>query len=46
VSGEMNAALEDVQRENPGMNVEEAFTRGYQRGRDHYQQLCDEKKAA
>lgn len=46
VSGEMNAALEDVQRENPGVDLEEAFTRGYQRGRDHYQQLCDEKKAA
>ena len=47
VSGEMNAALEDVQREYPGVDVEEAFTRGYQRGRDHYQQLCDgDKKAA
>src|ERR1700689_1239348 len=39
VSGEMNAALEEVQRENPGVDVEEAFTRGYQRGRDYYQQL-------
>ena len=46
VSGEMNAALEDAQRENPGVDLEEAFTRGYQRGRDHYQQLCNEKKAA
>jgi hypothetical protein len=46
VSGEMNAALEDVQRQHPGMEVEEAFTRGYQRGRDHYQQLCDENKKA
>ena len=44
VSGEMNAALEDVQRENPGVDVQEAFTRGYQRGRDYYQQLCDENK--
>ena len=44
VSGEMNAALEEVQRENPGVDVEEAFTRGYQRGRDYYQQLCDENK--
>ena len=42
----MNAALEDVQRQHPGMEVEEAFTRGYQRGRDHYQQLCDENKKA
>jgi hypothetical protein len=46
VSGAMNAALEDVQRQHPGVDVEEAFTRGYQRGRDYYQQLCDEKKAA
>jgi hypothetical protein len=46
VSGAMNAALEDVQRENPGVDVEEAFTRGYQRGRDYYQQLCDENKTA
>jgi hypothetical protein len=46
VSGEMNAALEDVQRENPGVDLEEAFTRGYQRGRDHYQQLCDQDKKA
>ena len=44
VSGEMNAALEDVQRENPGKNVEDAFIRGYQRGREHYQQMCDEDK--
>ena len=46
VSGEMNAALEDVQRAYPGEKVEEAFTRGYQRGREHYQQLCDETKKA
>jgi len=46
VSGEMNAALEDVQRENPGVDVEDAFTRGYQRGRDYYQRLCDQDKKA
>jgi hypothetical protein len=46
VSAAMNAALEDVQRENPGANVEEPFTRGYQRGREHYQQLCNETKQA
>jgi hypothetical protein len=46
VSGEMNAALEDVQRQHPGAEVEAAFTRGYQRGRQYYQRLCDEKKAA
>jgi hypothetical protein len=47
VSAEMNAALEDVQRQHPGVDVEEAFACGYQRGRDYYQQLCDgDKKAA
>ena len=46
VSAEMDAALEDVQREYPGKQVEEPFTRGYQRGRDYYQQLCDEHRNA
>ncbi len=46
VSGEMNAALEDVQRQHPGEQVEAPFTRGYQRGREYYQHLCDDKKAA
>ncbi|HLV87204.1 MAG TPA: hypothetical protein VKV39_09535 [Candidatus Sulfotelmatobacter sp.] len=46
VSAEMDAALEDVKRQYPGANVEEPFTRGYQRGRDHYQQLCDQGKKA
>jgi len=46
VSAEMDATLEDVQQQYPGANVEEPFTRGYQRGREHYQQLCDESKAA
>jgi hypothetical protein len=46
VSGAMNAALEDVQRQHPGVEVEAPFTRGYQRGREYYQHLCDEKKAA
>jgi len=46
VSAEMDAALEDVQRRFPGKDVEEPFTRGYQRGREHYQQLCGENKKA
>lgn len=46
VSAEMDAALEDVRRRYPGADVEEAFTRGYRRGRDHYQQLCDEGRKA
>jgi len=46
VSGEMNAALEDAKREHPGVDLEDAFTRGYQRGRDYYQQRCDETPKA
>jgi len=42
ILGEMNAALEDVKAQYPGVNVEEPFLAGYQRGREHYQQLCDE----
>jgi len=44
VSAEMDAALEDVEHRFPGEDVEEPFTRGYQRGREHYQQLCDENR--
>jgi hypothetical protein len=46
VSAAMGAALEDVQRQYPGADVEEPFTRGYQRGRDYYQQLCNESEKA
>jgi hypothetical protein len=46
VLGEMNAAIEDLERQNPGEDVEEPFRRGYERGRDYYQRLCDESKAA
>ncbi len=46
VSAEMTATLEDVQRQYPNTSVEEPFTRGYQRGREYYQQLCDQSKAA
>jgi hypothetical protein len=46
VSAEMDASLADVRRQFPGENVEEPFTRGYQRGREHYQRLCDEAPKA
>jgi hypothetical protein len=46
VSAEMDAALEDVKSEYPDADVEEPFLKGYQRGREHYQQLCDEGQAA
>ena len=46
VSAAMDAALEDVKQQYPGAKVEEPFLRGYQRGREHYQQLCDEHRQA
>jgi len=46
VSAEMARDVEDLEQKHPGAAVSEAYTRGYQRGRDYYQQLCNEKKAA
>jgi hypothetical protein len=46
VLGEMTAKMEELERQYPGKNVAEAFQRGYERGRDYYQELCDERKAA
>jgi hypothetical protein len=46
VSAEMDADLEDLQKQYPGADIEEAYTRGYQRGREYYQHLCEESKAA
>jgi hypothetical protein len=46
VASEMAATVEDVQRQYPNAKVEEPFTRGYRRGREYYQQLCNESKAA
>ena len=45
-SAEMESNLEDLQQQYPGVDVAEPFTRGYRRGREHYQHLCDESKAA
>jgi len=44
ISAEMDAALEDMKRRFPNENVEEPFLSGYRRGREHYQQLCDEDR--
>ena len=46
VSSERTAKLEEVQRQYPDANAAGAFTKGYEGGRDHYQQLCDKSKAA
>jgi len=46
VLGEMNADIEELENRYPGKEVGEPFRRGYERGREYYQQLCDESKAA
>jgi uncharacterized protein with PIN domain len=43
--GEMNNQIEDIEQEF-GTAAGEAFRKGYERGRDYYQQLCNESKAA
>ncbi len=43
---EMTVAIEELQRQYPGAEVAEPFRRGYERGREHYQHLCDESRAA
>lgn len=45
VMNEMNAKADDVEREH-GTSDADAFRSGYERGRDYYQQICDERKAA
>lgn len=46
VSSEMSSRLEDLEREYPGAEVSEAYRQGYLRGREYYQHLCDQSKAA
>ena len=46
VLSEMSAKIEDLERQYPGVAVSEPFTRGYERGRDYYQELCNRSKAA
>jgi hypothetical protein len=46
VLSEMTAQVEELERQYPGADAAEPFRKGYERGRDYYQQLCDESKAA
>jgi hypothetical protein len=46
VLAEMTVKIEELERRYPGAEVAEPFRRGYERGRDYYQQLCNESKAA
>jgi len=43
---EMDSKIEELEHQYPGVHVAEPFRKGYERGRDYYQQLCDESKAA
>jgi len=46
VSAEMASALEELERQYPSVDLAVPFTRGYERGREYYQLLCDKSKAA
>ena len=46
IASEMASDLEALQRQYPGAAVEEPFARGFQRGREYYQRLCDEPNAS
>ena len=46
VMAEMTAEIEELERQYPGTEIAEPFQRGYERGRDYYQRLCSESKAA
>jgi hypothetical protein len=42
----MTAKIEELQRRHPGIEVAEPFRRGFERGRNHHQQLWSESQAA
>jgi hypothetical protein len=46
VMSEMSMQIEDLEKQYSGKNAAEPFTHGYERGRDYYQTLCSESKAA
>lgn len=46
VSAEMSRNIDELEREHPGREVREAYIRGYQRGREYYERLCNQSKAA
>ena len=46
VSQEMANRVEELEEQNPDVELAESYTRGYQRGREYYQRLCDQSKAA
>jgi hypothetical protein len=45
ILSEMQADIEEVKRQHPGVDVEEPFRRGFERGRDYYQGLCNQTRS-
>jgi hypothetical protein len=45
-SAEMESEVEELEKQYPGVDLEEPYTRGYRRGREYYQRFCNEQKAA
>ncbi len=43
---EMDRKIEELEQQHPGVDLAEPFRKGYERGRDYYQSLCDESRAA
>jgi hypothetical protein len=46
VIGEMTVKIEELESQHSGVEVAEPFKRGFERGRDYYQELCSKQKAA
>jgi len=46
VLGEMTVQIEELERQHLGGERGRTVSAGYERGRDYYQRLCDERKAA
>jgi hypothetical protein len=46
ILSEMTANLEELQQLYPGVDIEKPYTHGFERGREYYQRLCNEKKVA
>jgi hypothetical protein len=44
IASEMANRIEELQHHHPGANAEEAYRRGYERGREYYQNFCDKTK--
>jgi hypothetical protein len=46
IASEMANRIEELHRHHPGAEIEDAYRRGYERGRAYYDALCAKTKAA